>query len=278
MFKPFVSGFLRIYLFFAGKIELFELERRYVSRSPKRGREIWQTFRNPSQQIKDYTMKRLIATFTLASTFSLPVFAQEIDDTAGSAAEASMQFRAEPADDELAMGIEGNDFVIGAGAGGAGGAGALQLSLTDEQLEKIAKLKGDMKDAAGAKKAQLQSLRRQLKDALMSEKTDKSAVMDIQSKINSLHSDLANARVSGRLEVLSVLTPEQKQKLRHAALKRQALGAAGMHGKGQHGGRGGHHKGHGRPGRPGGNCSIPQASESAAPENAQSGSVEGPAV
>lgn len=223
-----------------------------------------------TQEKRIYTMKRLFAILALASTIALPVYAQEFGDTAGGGAESSMEFRAET--DELAslapgMAPDSVDFVIGAGAAGAADA----LALSDDQLEKIAKLRNDLRDSSAGKKAQLQTLHRQLKDALISEKTDKAAVLDINSKMNSLKAELSTARLNARLETLAVLTPEQKAKMRHKALQREAFGCKmGMRGKGHHGGH--HGRGHGRQGRPGGSCAVPGE----APESAQSEAANSP--
>jgi len=187
-------------------------------------------------------MKRLFAIISLASTLSIPVYAQGISDTAYGGDNSSEEIKVTPSE-ELAFAPEyspqGADMAIGI----ASPVGGAQLALSDEQLEKIAKVKASLADATGPKKLQLKTLHRQLKDALTKENVDKSSVLNLQSQINSLRDELSNAKLNARLDTLAVLTPEQKAKLRHAALQRQALGSMG----GRMGGK--HHRGHG--GQPG---------------------------
>lgn len=187
-------------------------------------------------------MKKLFAIISLASTLAIPVCAQGISDTANGGAQFGEEVRVAPSE-EIAFAPEyspeGADMAIGI----ASPAGAAQLALSDDQLEKIAKVKSSLADATGPKKLQLKTLHRQLKDALTKESVDKSSVMHLQSQINSLRDELSNAKLSARLETLAVLTPEQKTKMRHAALQRQAFG-----GMGRRGGMGKHHRGHGGPG------------------------------
>ncbi len=195
-------------------------------------------------------MKKIFATATvLASIMAVPAFAQEFGDTAGGIDDSSMNLPVE-ASESLALlpgqvSIEGPDMAVGAGF-----ASQASLALSDEQLEKIAKLKAELSDSQSPKMNELRSLSRQLKDALSAENPQKGKVMEIQSKINSLKADLSNARLNAKLETLAVLNPEQKQKLRHASLERQVFGA-----RASRGGRRGHGmQKRGRFGGPGGAC------------------------
>lgn len=138
---------------------------------------------------------------------------------------------------------EQNDEVIGIGAASP----ASEMGLSDEQLEKIHGLKSSFQDSSGKKMLELKTLHRQLKDLLLKDKVDRTKANEIQSKINAIKSDLSSARLSMRLDTYDVLTADQKQKLRHKALQREAFGG------GKRGGCGGkrmmmHRKG-GRPGQ-----------------------------
>lgn len=185
-------------------------------------------------------MNKAFSTLTAFAMLTCPVFAQESYDIAGGAQDSSaVEIRSKGQEQVALKGpalTDMADMAIGAAS-----ASSLKLSLSDDQLEKMAKLKADFGDAAAQKKAQLQVLNRQLKDSLTKENVQKSELMDIQGKINNLRSELANAQLSIRLETIAILTDEQKQKLRHASLQRQVFGgkgkASGAH-KGHHGRRG----------------------------------------
>jgi Spy/CpxP family protein refolding chaperone len=198
-------------------------------------------------------MKNTFTLLALFATLATPVFAQQATDTTSSAAANSTEMQSEAADSVAVLpgGISvDNDMTVAAGV-----TSPLPLSLTDDQLEKIAKLKSDFKDGAGPKVVQIRSLQRQMKDMLTQTNVDKSKVLDVQSKINSLKADLSNARLNMRMDTLAILTPDQKQKLRHNSLKRQAFGG---HGHGGH--RGHHHFGkHGGPGGPAASEDTPKA-------------------
>ena len=123
-----------------------------------------------------------------------------------------------------------DDSIIGIGA-----ASPIQdMKLSDEQLEKIHSIKNAFKDGAAKKAADLQSLQRQLRDAIMQPKVDRSKVTDLQNQINALKGDLSTARLTMKLDSLDVLSVDQKAQLRHKALERDAFGG----GRGGHGGRG----------------------------------------
>jgi len=105
-----------------------------------------------------------------------------------------------------------------------GGGFGKRLKLSDDQLEKIATLKSNFKTSVAPEFAQLKSLKFQLKDQMMQPTVDKDKVMTLESNINSVRSDLSTKRLTLKLDEMSVLTPEQKQELRHKMLVREAFG------------------------------------------------------
>ncbi len=139
---------------------------------------------------------------------------------------------------------------------------------TDEQLEQMYKAKNDFLDKAGPKMVELKSQERALHDLLTQPDFDKSKAMSLQSKINSLHNDLANMKLEQRISLLNTLTAEQRKELRKSYIKMMDFGPMMMHGKmrhhgwghrsgggggggcspGGHGGPGGHRGHHGGPG------------------------------
>jgi Spy/CpxP family protein refolding chaperone len=116
-----------------------------------------------------------------------------------------------------------------------------KFELTTEQLEKLHALKNQCRTANSAKKAELKNLNGQLRDVLTAVSVDKSAALALQSKINALHADLSNSRVSLMADSSTIFTTEQREQMHRRALMRD-MGGQGFRGhKGQcgkgHGGR-----------------------------------------
>lgn len=112
-----------------------------------------------------------------------------------------------------------------------------RLNLSDDQLEKIASLKNDFRTSTATQKAQLKSLNFELKSLLLQPTVDKSKAMALEGNINSLKSDLANKRLSFKIDMLAVLTEDQKKELKHMMLAKQAFGGRIHHRGGGFGGR-----------------------------------------
>lgn len=136
--------------------------------------------------------------------------------------------------------------------------GRAKFGLSDDQLQKMADLNNKYKDGIAAQKTQLGSLGRQLKDVFAQSQIDRSKALDLQTKINALKAEISLAKLNHKIDKLAVLTPEQREKIRHRILVSQAMGGE-MKGRGGHcggghfrGRMGGHHfRGHGGPGMPG---------------------------
>jgi Spy/CpxP family protein refolding chaperone len=111
-----------------------------------------------------------------------------------------------------------------------------RLNLSDDQLEKIASLKNDLRTATASQKAQLKSLNFELKSLLLQPTVDKSKAMALEGNINSLKTDLATKRLSFKIDLLAVLTEDQKKELKHMMLAKQAFGGR-YHHRGGFGGR-----------------------------------------
>lgn len=105
-----------------------------------------------------------------------------------------------------------------------GGHFGSSLGLSNEQLEKLNSLKIEFSNANGAKRAELMSLRRELRDGMTKPGVSKSDLLSLQSKINELNSELSNNKVAFMSDRMSVFTDDQKAKLRSFALKKQTMG------------------------------------------------------
>jgi Spy/CpxP family protein refolding chaperone len=166
-------------------------------------------------------MKKTLASIALFSILWSPALARDAGDTSGNTAAEPAAAKSEPADPAASTPASREKLIAEARVTLA------PLSLSDDQLEKFAKLKADLQDSTAGTATQVHTLNRQLRDLLSKDEVDKSQAMGIQAKLNSLRNDLANAQLKMRLETLAVLSPEQKQKLRHAALQRQVFSNSG---------------------------------------------------
>lgn len=122
--------------------------------------------------------------------------------------------------------------------GGGGQRGHMDLS--DAQLEKMSGLRNKFLDSTSAQRTELESLYRQMKGVFTKPEVDRQQALEIQSKINNVKANLSTARLNFKLEELSVLTPEQREKLRHRMLLSESFGGGFHHGgpvrMGGHGG------------------------------------------
>jgi Spy/CpxP family protein refolding chaperone len=123
-----------------------------------------------------------------------------------------------------------------------------KLGLTDSQLEKIATLKDQSRIEMAPEYAQMRGLRDQLKVAITKSDVSAQEDMSVQEKINTLHSQIANQKLQEKLNFMAILTPEQRETLRHKMLVSEATGRGGEHGyraeRGERGYKFGHHMNH----------------------------------
>lgn len=116
------------------------------------------------------------------------------------------------------------------------------VTLSDEQYEKMFAIKRDTFAKIGPKMVEMKTGEMDLHDLMSQVSPDKAKIQSVQNRINALRSEMSNIQLDSQLNTLGVLTPEQRQDLRRAFLK-----SAGCMGPGQ---RGGHHRGGGGPGGP----------------------------
>lgn len=107
--------------------------------------------------------------------------------------------------------------------------GVKMLNLTDEQLEKLARLKSDLMDLSAVKHAKAMTLRRKMADLLTGSEVDQAKIHDVKNQLDAVEQDLSSGRIDFMVNSANVLTSEQRGKLRHQWLMRQ-LGPAGAMG------------------------------------------------
>lgn len=169
---------------------------------------------------------KFVKTLVIASTLiGIPAFAQTSSGTASGVGVEKAQVNVS------AKSCHGGKFE-------RRGSFGKKLGLTDTQLEKIASLKDKSRVETAAQKAQLKALSDQLKLVVTRPDANSQEAFQVQSKINDLRSQLANEKLQQRLDFMAVLTPEQKETIRHKILVSEAFG--GERGRGHMG----HHMHH----------------------------------
>lgn len=161
-------------------------------------------------------------------------------------------------------------FIADSGRGGGRGMWGLpkELQLTDDQWERLYQVGKEYNDKAAPKMAEMRQAMSSLRDAMMAVDVDKSKASAAQSRINSLHADLANIKLDKKLAMLAVLTPDQRKELHNRFLKMAVMRdfMGGHHGRRGMMMRRMHHKGGGHcpmgkgpgPGKPGPGAPGPQ--------------------
>jgi len=112
------------------------------------------------------------------------------------------------------------------------GAAVRKMELTDEQREKIYKLKNNLIDSVGSKRLELGKEKRHLRDLLSQQTIDKSAITSTHDKINKLSAEISNARLDFQIAMAQELTPEQRQKIRYKSLGKKHHKEGKRHHKG----------------------------------------------
>lgn len=89
-----------------------------------------------------------------------------------------------------------------------------ELKLTKEQQEKAKALREKRQPALKAQMEKMRPLHQQLRALLEADKVDLAAVRQKLTEISAIQIDTRMQHIEGRLEFESILTPEQKAKMR----------------------------------------------------------------
>jgi Spy/CpxP family protein refolding chaperone len=169
--------------------------------------------------------KNIVKTLIITSTLvGIPAFAADNTCSAGAA-----------------VGAANTQVKIGAKCSGEGfqrhGQFGKRLGLTDEQLLKISTMKDQYRLSSAGQRAETKVLSDQLKNVLTAPQLDKAQALSIQSKLNDVKDKLSNEKLQFRIDFMSVLTPEQKEIVRHKMLVSEVFSSGRM---GHRGGQFGH--------------------------------------
>ena len=110
-----------------------------------------------------------------------------------------------------------------------------KLGLTDEQLVKLVSIKSDYAVNTAKQKAELETNKKKMIILMTEPKLDKAAILALNEKIDSLKTSLTDARVNQMLTVMNVMTPNQREQMRHHMLVHTLSHRHSMAGKGHKG-------------------------------------------
>ncbi|MBX3077175.1 Spy/CpxP family protein refolding chaperone [Candidatus Obscuribacterales bacterium] len=100
--------------------------------------------------------------------------------------------------------------------------GCMNPPLTDEQMTKLVALRDQNRIETAAKHAELIALSHRMTTLMGEASIDRKAVTELFSKMTSIKSELAQQHLKLVLDTAEVFTPEQRSKMQHLILRRQA--------------------------------------------------------
>ncbi len=96
--------------------------------------------------------------------------------------------------------------------------------LSEAELLKLAEMKSKFADSLAPKMMELHSLQRQMKLAMAKPSVDRARLMQLQSRINSINSDIANSSLSFQLDLSDTMPADAKERMRKHLLFDAAFG------------------------------------------------------
>jgi protein CpxP len=113
------------------------------------------------------------------------------------------------------------------------------VTLTEAQEAEMAALREEMQEQTKGLHEQTRELHKQMHDLWQVDSPDGAAIKALQKKIHNLHGQMENISIDFRLEMLAILTPEQRAELRAQMAERaEKRGSKKGFGKGNGQGRG----------------------------------------
>ena len=97
----------------------------------------------------------------------------------------------------------------------------MAVDLSDDQVERLVQLKSSLMDKVSPRMAKIHALERDLRNALCQPQIDASDVAHISSQISAEKQTLDGLFTENAISMAQVLTPEQRQKIKVAANRRE---------------------------------------------------------
>ena len=104
-----------------------------------------------------------------------------------------------------------------------------ELNLTAEQKKEIDQLHEEMRAEAEPLKEKMRALRDKMHDLWSQDSPDEDAIMALQREKSAIHLQLSELRTEMKLDMMEILTPEQRAKFKE--MKGKHKGKRGKHGK-----------------------------------------------
>ena len=95
-----------------------------------------------------------------------------------------------------------------------------EISLTAEQQAEIKSLRENVAEQARALGKEARTLHKQMRTLWKEENPDATAIKSLYNKIHDLHGQIAELYIDSRLNVMAILTPEQRAELRAKMVER----------------------------------------------------------
>ena len=109
-----------------------------------------------------------------------------------------------------------------------------ELNLTAEQSKEIDQLHEDMRADAEPIRTQLRALKEKMHALWSDENPNEKAIISLEHQMSALELKLSELRIQMRLDMMEILTPEQRAKLKEMKGKFEGRhGRHGKHGKGE---------------------------------------------
>jgi Spy/CpxP family protein refolding chaperone len=88
---------------------------------------------------------------------------------------------------------------------------AERLGLTEDQQDKMRVIRLEQRKEQTLRRGKLAGLRSELQVEFMEAQVDRGRVLGLQGQISDLQATMARSRLEGRLDLLEVLSPEQRE-------------------------------------------------------------------
>ncbi|HEX19571.1 MAG TPA: periplasmic heavy metal sensor [Acidiferrobacteraceae bacterium] len=106
-----------------------------------------------------------------------------------------------------------------------------QLGLSDAQRDQVFKIMYESKPVKYEKMKKMHAIRKEMRDAIHSDRFDVKAVRKLAQKKAAILTDLMVLSAQTRNQIYQILTPEQKQKIKELGNKRGHHGHGRSHGR-----------------------------------------------
>ncbi len=106
-----------------------------------------------------------------------------------------------------------------------------ELELTDEQVDQLEELKYEHRLAGIEMRAELEKEKIEMEKLMSDDDFDRDGIYEQAEKVAELEKQLQLSRVEGKLDMMEILTQDQREKLREFKSQKMGMHRPGMGGK-----------------------------------------------